>query len=233
MIHNSIKNWNQIKSHLKAPNMYRDTPICDNHAFKPSAGDPVFARWREKGVGFLSDLYQGGHLMSFEQLKTKYNLPVSPVRYLQIRNFIKTHVSTLAGIPQHTALERIMKILPGKKGAVSSLYQTIFSQIETNTEKQRSEWESELGVPLSIEYWETCLSNIHRCSINVRHKLIQFKIIHRLHYSKLKVNKMYPNVSALCNKCRNQVGTLTHQLWTCPSLHSFWSSIVDFHSKGI
>ena len=43
---------------------------------------------------------------------------------------------------------------------------------------------------------------------------------------------MYPNVSALCNKCRNQAGTLTHQLWTCPSLHSFWSSIFDFYSKA-
>ena len=77
-----------------------------------------------------------------------------------------------------------------------------------------------------------CLLKIHRCSINARHKLIQFKITHRLHYSKLKVNKMYPNVSALCNKCKNQVGTLTHQLWTCPSLHSFWSSIFDFYSKA-
>lgn len=47
LIHNSIKIWNQIKSHLKAPNMYSDTPICNNHAFKPSAGDPVFVPWRE------------------------------------------------------------------------------------------------------------------------------------------------------------------------------------------
>lgn len=66
MIHNSIKIRNQIKSHLKALNMYTDTPICNNHAFKPSAGDSVFAGWREKGVGSLSNLYQGGHLMSFE-----------------------------------------------------------------------------------------------------------------------------------------------------------------------
>ena len=192
----------------------------------------MFARWREKGVRSLSDLYQGGHLMSFEQLKAKHNLPVSHFfRYLQVRNFIKQHVSTLSEIPHHPALEKI-KITPGKKGAVSSLYQILFSQIETSTELQRSGWESELGVPLSIEYWEKCLLNIHRCSINARHKLIQFKIIHRLHYSKLKVNKMYPNVSALCNKCKNQVGTLTHQFWTCPSLHSFWSSIFDFYSKA-
>lgn len=82
-------------------------------------------------------------------------------------------------------------------------------------------------------YWETCLLNINRCSINARHNRIQFQIIHRLHYLKQKVNKMYTNISALCTKCKNQVGTLTHQLWTCPCLHPFWSPIFDFYSKAL
>lgn len=173
--------------------------------------------------------------MSFEQLKAKHSFPASHFfRYLQIRNFIKTHITTLSEIPLHPTLERIIKITQGKKGAVSSLYQILFSHIEISTGKQKSEWEVELGIPFSNDYWETCLLNINRCSINARHKLIQFKIIHRLHYSKQKVNKMFPNISALCNKCKNQVGTLTHQLWTCPSLHLFWSSSVfDFYSKAL
>lgn len=88
--------------------------------------------------------------MFFEQLKAKHTWPVSHFfLYLQIRYFINTNVSTLSEISQHLALERVIKTMPGKKGAVSSLYQTLFSQIETSTEKHRSEWESELGVPLS------------------------------------------------------------------------------------
>lgn len=43
---------------------------------------------------------------------------------------------------------------------------------------------------------------------------------------------MYPNVSGLCNMCKNQEGTLTHQFRTCPKLHSFWTSLFDFFSKA-
>ena len=54
--------------------------------------------------------------MSFEQLKAKHNLPVSHFfRYLQVRNFRKHNVSTLSEIPQHPALEKIVKKLKREK----------------------------------------------------------------------------------------------------------------------
>ena len=46
------------------------------------------------------------------------------------------------------------------------------------------------------------------------------------------MQKMIPNVSDKCNKCKHQIGTLAHQLWTCPKLHPFWVSIFDFYSKA-
>lgn len=180
----------------------------------------------------LKDLYQGGHLMSFEQLRNKYDLPASHFfRYLQIRSFMRSHIAKFVDIPQHRALEEIINVRPGCRGAVSTLYQTLLSQDQevVSTEKYRTEWETELGMPITEEGWETCFRNIHRCSVNVRLNLIQFKVVHRLHYSKVKVNKMYSSVSALCNKCKNKPGTLTHQFWTCPNLHSFWTSAFDFY----
>ena len=140
----------------------------------------------------------GGHSMSFEQLINKNSLPASHLfRYLQIRHFIKSCLSTFADIPRHNTIENITNVRRGSKRAVAILYQTLISHESTSTDRSRTR---------------------SRCSVNARHNLIQFKVIHRLHYSKVKVSQMYPSVSALCNKCKNQEGTLRHQYWTCPSL---------------
>lgn len=80
LVHNSLKIWKQIKTYFKAPNMYIDRPIRGNHTFKSASVDSTFARWKEKGVECLKDLYQGGHLMSFEQLRNKYDPPASHYR---------------------------------------------------------------------------------------------------------------------------------------------------------
>lgn len=85
---------------------------------------------------------------------------------------------------------------------------------------------------ISDEVWETCLENIHHCSINTRHNLVQFKTVHRLHYSKAKIHKIFPNVSGICNKCNSKEGTLSHQFFTCAKLYSYWTSIFDFFSKA-
>ena len=207
---------------MRAPDLYTDCPIHNNHAFLPSLMDPGFARWKEGGAECLRDLYLGGYLMSFEQVRSKFNLTATYLfRYLHIQSFIRTHIHTYADIPCHEALEGILKVEPGSRGAVSILYQTLMRQEVVSTEKQQAELEAEIGVPVTEEVWETCLENIHRCSGNARLNLIQFKVIHRLHYSKVKVNKMYPSVSELCNKCNSQPGTLTHQFWSCPNLHSY------------
>ncbi len=62
LVHSSLKIWKQIKTYLKAPDMYTDSPICDNHIFKSSSVDSVLAHWKRKGVVSLKDLYQEGPL---------------------------------------------------------------------------------------------------------------------------------------------------------------------------
>uniref|UniRef100_A0A3B3H857 Uncharacterized protein n=1 Tax=Oryzias latipes TaxID=8090 RepID=A0A3B3H857_ORYLA len=53
--------------------------------------------------------------------------------------------------------------------------------------------------------------------------MIQFKVLHRLHYSKTKLNKIFPAVSAICDRCKTS--ELGHLFWFCPLLYSFLSKI--------
>lgn len=80
--------------------------------------------------------------------------------------------------------------------------------------------------------WNKCLSKIHSCSINSRHQLIQFKITHQLHYSKVRLHKIYPFASPMCDRCNVSEGTLPHALWSCLSLTGLWSNVFDWFSKA-
>ncbi len=61
--------------------------------------------------------------------------------------------------------------------------------------------------------------------------LIQFKVI-CLHYSKTRLNKIFPSISTQCDRCNRAEGTLAHLFWFCPVLYVFWSKILKFSSSA-
>ncbi len=73
------------------------------------------------------------------------------------------------------------------------------------------------------------MERIHLNLINARLQLIQFKVMHRLHYSKEKINKIYPNVSDICDRCNLSKGTLGHTFWFCPKIVPFWQDIFTWY----
>lgn len=90
-----------------------------------------------------------------------------------------------------------------------SRFVKLFSTI-VSTHHLRDIWSNELQLEVSEDTWHKALSGIHKCSINVRYRLIHFKVIHRLHFSKLKLHKIYSSVSPLCDRCRGAEGSLFH-----------------------
>lgn len=232
IISNSIKIWKQIKAHLKIPEMYLDSPICNNHAFPPGLNDLFFSKWKDKGILTIQDLYKGGTFSSFEQLKQNYNLtPSNFFRYLQIRDFVRKHIKDFETERLDPTLDTIVNLHPGSIGNVSNLYKLLLGKVDSNTDKIRQDWEDEMGISISDDRWDECLSNVHSCSVNARHHLIQYKVIHRLHYSKSKLHKIFPTISSCCNKCNVSTGTLFHSLWACSKLQPFWKNIFKFLSE--
>ena len=130
----------------------------------------------------------------------------------------------------HPVNESIIKHKPVDRGAISFYYKILFSVDRLDTYKIKEEWEREMSAQITGETWGECLCNASRCSINVRDILIQFKVIHRLHYTKSRLHKMFPAVSPICGKCKIYEGTLLHSLWSCPKIQPFWEKIFDFLS---
>lgn len=105
-------------------------------------------------------------------------------RYMQLRHFVRENIPHFESNCERHALFELF-----------SLYQTVryFSgfqedSLSANSIKKALERET---VVFSDQLWKTALSHIHSCLINSRHRLIQFKVIHRF-YSK---DKFYPSVS--------------------------------------
>lgn len=114
------------------------------------------------------------------------------------------------------------------------MFQTKFVDCFTpsvSSDSLRQAWAEDLHCDISVELWEKALALVHSCSINTRHRLIQYKVIHRLHYSKTKLNKIFPSISPRCDRCSSAEGTLAHLFWFCPKLFGFWSLIFDWFSK--
>lgn len=90
--------------------------------------------------------------------------------------------------PKSNTFERCFLVNQNSRHMVSRCV-TAF-QLPVNTNYIKEAWTKEFTEEVPYETWNKSLERIQGCSINTRHMLIQFKVIHRLYYSKAKLSKI-------------------------------------------
>jgi len=230
IVKNSIRILNQIRKHLKSPDVSILTPIANNHMFKPSQLDRGFVEWKTKGLMSIGDLYIDDKFASFNQLQSVFNLPRSDFfRYLQVRHYVQTVIPQFMDKPEINSFEKTLLVNPSSRHLVSRCVNSLQLPVSTNHIKEA--WARDFDEDVSDETWNDSLNKIQDCSINARHRLIQFKVVHRLYYSKTKLSKIYNSISPVCDRCKTEEGSLSHMFWFCHKLFNFWTAIFDFFSK--
>ena len=151
-------------------------------------------------------------------------------RYLQIRDYIKSNTQDYKN-KEPGLLDELFNLHPNTEKLIAYIYNIILDKENPITETYRQAWENEIGLSITKENWEESLQRIHRCSLNARHTLIQFKVLYRLHYSKTKLNSIFPNLSSICDKCKNLEANLIHSFVTCPKLNYYWTEIFKVISE--
>lgn len=183
-------------------------PTSSNPLFRPSLLDTTFQIWARKGIHCVGDLFIHGVFSSFDQLVKKYNLPRSHFfKYLQIRDFTRTQFSTFPTKSPTSALDECLKTKPYQGGYASNLYSRIQEMEGCSFEHLKAQWEEDLGSELPDTTWQWAIERIHKCSICVRHGLIQFKVVNRLHYCRAKLAHIYPASDPRCLRCLQALGT--------------------------
>lgn len=225
VIKSTIKILKQMIKNFKLKTLSLCIPISSNPSFQPSCVDGAFNVWRDFGICTLNDLYSNDIFMTFQQVQERFGLPNSNFfRYLQIRNYVQSHLSQFQ-IAKPDVLDKCLSESSRYQNNISVIYNSLQEVSNPSTAHIKGEWEKELGSPIDDKIWQQALSNIKDTSINARHYLIQYKIVHRLHYSREKIHKIYPESSPLCEKCMINRGTLLHSYALCPKLQRFWSDI--------
>ena len=169
--------------------------------------------------------------MSFEHIVREYDIPKSHFfRYLQVRSLVRKLFVSFPSRPTDVWIEEFLDLDPLERGLISRLYSEIQRVASPSLNHLREQWGKDFGAVISDKVWRFAIERIHSTSICVKHRLLQFKIIYRLHLSKSKLAKMFPGTDPTCSRYHQDDATLYHMFWTCPALVPLWTAIFETFS---
>lgn len=134
-------------------------------------------------------------------------------------------------LPPKSTTDLILEFNPDSRGIISKIYNIILSLHCPSLSTLKTLWEQDLGLQLTDDIWDSILARVHSSSVCARHGLIQFKILHRLHLSKVKLSRIYPELDPACDRCKLAPASLIHMFWSCPRLAPFWTSVFETLSQ--
>lgn len=164
--------------------------------------------------------------MSFPELSKKFDLlRTHPFRFFQTRHFVQNQNPKFPSRPPETLVDLLVALDHEQKRLISSIYSLISSATDSSATGPRDSWEQELGITLPDDYWQQVLRLVHSSSICARHGLLQCKVVHKVHYTNLRLSRIYPNVTDSCNRCKQSPANHSHMFCLCPRLTTFWSDV--------
>ena len=202
------------------------TPIHENPDFVPGLRAGLVT-WKNKGITVIGDMIQGSSILTFPQMKNKYDLTNNDfLKYLQVKNFILSNLKKFPGGLAISPIESLFRNDKGLKFFSKKLYKTLCNLKADNSDKIKGKWESDLGT-IDPDDWNALCGQPSRVLLSNSYWERQFKILYRLFISPEARHRMNPTLSELCVKCKSATGSFIHCLWSCPYIQQFWSTIIQ------
>lgn len=152
-----------------------------------------FKIWSNKGLSKIADLFDNNLLLSFLDLKQKYDIqPNHFFKYLQIRSYIFKLQKSLS-LPTLSPIEEIATNQHPKRGLTSSFYALIMEGSKASSDRKRLAWCEDLNSVISTEAWQKICLKSQTQTINTHFKLLQYKWIMRIYVTPTQLNKFNPN----------------------------------------
>uniref|UniRef100_A0A3Q3BAI7 Reverse transcriptase domain-containing protein n=1 Tax=Kryptolebias marmoratus TaxID=37003 RepID=A0A3Q3BAI7_KRYMA len=194
-VKNTIRVWydaHKFKNEMLTLSQF--SPIWGNMSFEPGRKDMGFKTWFAKGLCKISDLFDKGIMMRFEDLKQKFDIPTKHFfKFLQIRSFVMGTQKSLT-LPTLTSIEELATNDHLKKGLISRFYNIIKDSSQTSSEHKRLAWCEDLKCNISVEEWQRACLKAQTQSINTQFKLIQYKWLMRTYVTPTLLNKFNSNI---------------------------------------
>lgn len=167
---------------------------------------------------YFQDFVTDDSFASFNFLCEHHNLPKSYFYSLTFTGYSYP--------PSKDLLPSFLDVNSLHKGAISKTYALIRNSCPDTWDKARTKLEGQVGEVISKDTWKNTTQCTHASALCVRHGLIQFKAVHRLHYSSDKLSKLH----SCCGRqrvCTQQPtpesGRLTRTQWEANAWFAFFT----------
>ncbi len=168
-------------------------------------------------------MFQDENLMSFEQLRTKYDLSNSHfLKYLQGRSFITASRNQLLTPLPLFEMEQLISDNCHNKGHISVLYDMLVSN---SSESRLKAWKEDIQEGISLEDWGVICVKAHGQTANTRLRLLQYNRLMCSHITPARLHQLNNNIPDICIKCEQAKGTPFHCMWDCKKIATFWCEI--------
>ena len=75
--------------------------------------------------------------------------------------------------------------------------------------------------------WKELVKEMLNPMTYARSKLTQFKIINRLYWTPVRMNRAGLSHSNLCWRCQTEQGDMVHMFLSCPNLTIYWQRVME------
>uniref|UniRef100_A0A803JYV6 Reverse transcriptase domain-containing protein n=1 Tax=Xenopus tropicalis TaxID=8364 RepID=A0A803JYV6_XENTR len=220
------KAWQKILHlyKLKPPILSPGLPLWGNSYLPNFQQIAPYRVWPHWGIRTLGDVTNAGALLPRDQIRHTDTGELLPwFSYLQLQQAFRHQFQRTIVPFVLTKLETTLRNSSSKK-LITTLYSLLLSTLQSPFLTAQKVWHQDIP-ELDREDWEEATDRAYL--ISTRDKLIQFKIIHRLHLTPLRLYRMGIRNSSHCPKCGAPEANYFHLMWSCPQIHQFWNQILD------
>lgn len=165
-------------------------------------------------------------LLTFLQLQSKFSIPKEHhFGFLQIRYFAGSKTLSPPGLVMYNEVERFLISRKGVTGFISCFYALLHSLNTGNITSVVRKWERDFDTEYIEDDWQEAVKVFKSTFTCNKLRETQYKILHRLHLTPYRLNKMDRQISPLCIKCLRESGTYYHYFWQCKLIRRFWGTI--------
>uniref|UniRef100_A0AAR2KDJ7 Reverse transcriptase zinc-binding domain-containing protein n=1 Tax=Pygocentrus nattereri TaxID=42514 RepID=A0AAR2KDJ7_PYGNA len=203
------------------------TPIWNNPDICWKKTVLNFSEWQEKGINNLEHVIHDGTFISFEDLILKYEISSSKfLEYHQLRSIIQArfNLSNL-NLEIPVWITDFLNLYTPK--LLSKIYKLLL-KINDSISLPITKWERDLSIIPDENFWTQICLNTFKMTKNPNLQLIQYKTLHRIHYTGHRMFQMGLRETNICTNCTgNYIENYMHAIWSCMPVQRFWQTICE------
>lgn len=235
VVYNILRAWKDVKRFCGSVGKISClAPLFSNPDLPPALGKSLLLKWKDYGIYQFQHLFVNCSLKSFSDLILEFKIPKCEFfKYLQIRHLISTLDKAGRLSLERSRMEDVLIKQAKLKGIVSVIYGVLLDHHDSSLASLKIVWQKDLECTFDDDQWGIiCKSVFTSFSCN---KIIEqnYKCMHRIYYTPLRLSKMYPNVSPKCHRCESCIGSIMHIFWKCQKLEYFWKEVHDWTVKAL